>query len=77
MAILHLFESKEDTSNIYYSKMSYASYKIYFNGNISNTNIGLNVQINGKVYTHTCPSISPYFFGIWKFVFNSYTYATM
>lgn len=36
----------------YYPKKLYASYKTYSNGNISNTNIGLDVQINDKVCTH-------------------------
>ena len=33
---------------------------IYFDDNISDTGIGLDVQINSKVCAHTCPSISTY-----------------
>lgn len=52
MAKLHLFNSKEDALDLYCPKKLYDSYKIYFNGNISNTNIGLDVLIKGKICAH-------------------------
>lgn len=54
MAKLSLFYSKEDTLDIYIIRKSYMLHiRIYFDGNISDTGIGLDVQINGKVCAHT------------------------
>lgn len=45
MAISPLFYSKEDTLDILSEKI-HASYKMYFDGNISNVGIGLDMLIN-------------------------------